>query len=404
MHQTTTPSTRQGLLMFFALLAGYTAFAANWVAGSSLGGHITEHYFAGQEVPSVVKQVVNYSITIARIFANFLAAFVLLRLGIKRAASLAVVLLLFALVAIWMPNYYLYVLSRMIMAVGASMVMVYMNPVVSRFVARDQKVVFSTLITLSYNVGAFVVALAFAFWLDAMHHNWQLTMTAFSSIFVLVALFWFAVAADFDTGASADSVPENYGYRQALADSFNWTFALGFAGFLFLYVMALTTYPAVLPKHLPLLHTGWITLAVAGGGIAGAFLGTVAGRQPRPRRPMCALFGSLMIGFMLLGFLLARFWAPASYVCLFLSGFFMFSQYSIFLNMPHELPNMNPQKVTLIFGVIWALAYSFYTLFNILWSFVLDHLGWNASMVFYFGLSSLYLLALIRLPETYRLQ
>ena len=119
---------------------------------------------------------------------------------------------------------------------------------------------------------------------------------------------------------------------------------------------------------------------------------------------MCALFGSLMIGFMLLGFLLARFWAPASYVCLFLSGFFMFSQYSIFLNMPHELPNMNPQKVTLIFGVIWALAYSFYTLFHILWSFVLDHLGWNASMVFYFGLSSLYLLALVRLPETYRLQ
>ena len=397
----TMPSTRQGLLMFFALLAGYTAFAANWVAGSSLSGHITEHYFAGQAVPSVIKQVVNYSITVARIFANFLAAFVLLRLGIKRAASLAVLLLLFALVAIWLPNYYLYVLARMIMAVGGSMVMVYMNPLVSRFVAREQKVVFSTLITVSYNVGAFIVALAFAFWLDLMHHNWQLTMTAFSGLLVLVALFWFAVAADFDTGGGGE-LKDNYGYGQALRDPFNWTFALGFGGFLFLYVMSLTTYPAVLPQHLPLLHTGWITLSVAGGGIAGAFLGTVAGRQRRPRRPMCALFGCLMIGFMLLAFLVAN-WSPVlSYGCMFLSGFFMFSQYSIFLNMPHELPNMNPQKVTLIFGVIWALAYTSYTLLNIIWSFVLDHLGWTASMIFYFGLSSLYLLALWRLPETYK--
>ena len=277
----TTPSTRQGLLMFFALLAGYTAFAANWVAGSSLSSQITEHYFAGQAVPSVIKQVVNYSITVARIFANFLAAFVLLRLGIKRAASLAVLLLLFALVAIWLPNYYLYVLARMIMAVGGSMVMVYMNPLVSRFVAREQKVVFSTLITVSYNVGAFIVALAFAFWLDLMHHNWQLTMTAFSGLLVLVALFWFAVAADFDTGSGGE-LKDNYGYGQALRDPFNWTFALGFGGFLFLYVMSLTTYPAVLPQHLPLLHTGWITLSGGGGGFGGPLPRLGGGPHPAP--------------------------------------------------------------------------------------------------------------------------
>lgn len=396
-----SPTKQQGLIMFFVLLIAYTCFAANWVAGSALGPQITEYFFHGQQVSSVVSQVVNYTITIARIFANFLAAIILIRWGVKKAATLGVFLIMFSLVAVWMPNYWLYTASRMVMALGASMVMVYMNPVVSRFIGREQKVLFSALITMSYNVGAFIVALLFAFWLTTMNHNWQMTMSVLSGLSVLVFFVWLLVAKDFDTVSSDDGATVmQYGYAQGIKDPFIWIFAMGFGGFLFLYVMSLTTYPAILPKYLPLLNKGWVTLSVAGGGIVGTFLGIIAGSGTRPRRPMCALFGLLMIMMMLAGFLSARYSALAAYVFMFLSGFFMFGQYSIYLNMPHELPNMTPQRITIMFGIIWALGYFFYTLLNVLWSIVLDHFGWHSSMVFYFVLSSLYLLAVWRLPET----
>lgn len=398
----TAPTVRQGLLMFAVLLIAYTGFAANWVAGSALGPQITATYFPGQEVSSVISQVVNYTITIARIFANFLAAIILIRLGVKRAATLATLLLTFSLIAVWMPNYWLYTIARMIMALGASMIMVYMNPVVSRFVRHEQKVLYSAMITVSYNVGAFIIAVAFAFWLNQLSANWRLTMSICSSLSVIIFGLWLLVARDFDTATASDNTTarQTYGYAQALKDPFIYTFALGFGGFLFLYVMSLTTYPAVLPKHLPLLQKGWITLAVAGGGILGCPLGIIAGSRRLPRRPVCATFGLLMIISMLGAFLVGQHSAIAAYLCFFLSGLFMFGQYSIYLNIPHELPNMNPQRATIMFGLIWALGYLIYTILNIIWSLILDHIGWHTSLSFYIIMSSLYLLAVWRLPET----
>ncbi|SUO96508.1 MFS transporter [Suttonella ornithocola] len=401
MTTSTALSVKQGLMMFFVLLIAYIIFAANWVAGSALGPEIINYFFHGEPVSSIVSQVVNYTITIARIFANFLAAIVLIRLGVKKAAAVGVFLLMFALVAVWMPNYWLYTASRMIMALGASMVMIYMNPVVSRFVSREQKVTFSAMITMSYNVGAFIVAVLFAFWSETMNHDWQITMSILSGLSIITFLAWLLVAKDFDTTSPTDgTATEYYGYSRAMKDSFNWIFALGFSGFLFLYVMSLTTYPAVLPKYLPFLNKGWITLSVAGGGIIGTVLSIIVGSRALPRRPICALFGSLMIVMMIFAFISAKYSALAAYTFMFLSGFFMFGQYSIYLNMPHELPSMTPQRATIMFGMIWALGYFFYTIFNILWSIVLDNWGWDASMIFYFAISSLYLLALWCLPET----
>ena len=155
-------SHKTGILMFFTLFAAYVTFAASWVGGSNLGPQIIHTYFSGNVSP-VIGQVVNYTITIARVIANFLAALVLMKLGIKRAAQFALLLLSFSLVAAWMPNYWMYVGARMLMALGGSMIMVYMNPIVVKFVSREQKIFYSSFITASYNIGAFIMAVAFVF-------------------------------------------------------------------------------------------------------------------------------------------------------------------------------------------------------------------------------------------------
>lgn len=80
-------SQKTGILMFFTLFAAYVTFAASWVGGSNLGPQIIQTYF-GHEVSPVLSQVVNYTITIARVVANFLAALFLMKLGSSALVNL----------------------------------------------------------------------------------------------------------------------------------------------------------------------------------------------------------------------------------------------------------------------------------------------------------------------------
>lgn len=116
-------------------------------------------------------EVINYTITIARIFANLVAAYILLKLNPRKASIVALVLLCFSFVAVFATNYWLYTIARMIMALGGSMIMVYMNTVVARFIANDEKIIASALVTASYNIGAGLVAIIFFYikmWLSVI--------------------------------------------------------------------------------------------------------------------------------------------------------------------------------------------------------------------------------------------
>lgn len=84
-------------MMFIILLLSYIVFASNWVAGSNLSEKIVYHYFNGEQVSPMVSEVINYTITIARIFANLVAAYILLKLNPRKASIVALVLLCFLL-------------------------------------------------------------------------------------------------------------------------------------------------------------------------------------------------------------------------------------------------------------------------------------------------------------------
>ena len=78
----------------------------------------------------------------------------------------------------------------------------------------------------------------------------------------------------------------------------------------------------------------------------------------------------------------------------------MYIQYPIYMNLPHEMPNMSAQKLTIIFSLCWAIAYTVYTLFTIIWSLLLGSYGWSIASIFYILASSLYVVIAARLPET----
>ena len=101
-----------------------------------------------------------------------------------------------------------------------------------------------------------------------------------------------------------------------------------------------------------------------------------------------------MIVFMAIGLYVVPTNAILSYIMFALSGFVMYSQYPVYLNYPYELQKMNSQKLTIMFG------YAIYTLFNFIWSLILNHFGYVSSISFYLVGSVIYIIFVFAFPET----
>lgn len=386
--------------MIVILWLAYVTFAMNWVAGSSLAPQITRTFFGDQPVDPIITQLVNYSITTARVFANLLAAYVLVRLAPKRAAGLAIGLLIMALVAIYLPNYWAYAGARMLMALGGSMIIVYMNPVVAYYIKDAKlKLWINAMNTLSYNLGAFIVSALFAVFAARFVQDWRLTLTFFAATTIILFIAWILQAENFETSEPGEINQEEYRYSDAIRDPFLWIYALAFACFLTLYVNALVSMKPLLDEH-TVLNGSVVNLLVSGAAIAGTFVGIAIGNKGTPRKQIFLVSGIIMIAAYALTLALGNSQPLPAYLFAALSGFFMFIQYPIFLNLAHELQGMNPKKLTVLFGLFWAIGYAVQTINTIIWSFLLGAVGYTIAMVFLLAVSSLYVVFSAMLPET----
>jgi MFS family permease len=391
--------TKKGYFMMAVLWLAYVTFAMNWVAGSSLTPQITKTFFGGPVNP-VISQLVNYSITTARVFANILAAIVLMKLGPRKAAGIAIGLLMMGLVAIYLPNYWAYTAARMVMAVGGSMVIVYMNPIVAHYVTNSRvKLRINAANTVAYNAGAFIVAVLFTLFANQMVENWRLTLTFFASLTILFFAGWLWKAENFETKENNGGQAESYGYKDALKDGFLWRYGLAFASFLTLYVLSLVSFKAIFEQY-TLLNGSVTNLLISGFGILGTFAGIRIGNKGVPRKPILVSTGIVMVGTFALALIFANKIPLLSYTLISISGFSMYIQYPIFLNLPHELKGMTPQRLTIMFGLFWALAYAGQTIATIVWSYILGSSGYTPAMIFFIAVSSLYIFLVATFPET----
>mgnify|MGYP000870454225 FL=1 len=417
-----SPTRRQGIIMFALLITAYVVFATNWVAGSNLSKQITDHYFNGEKVSPIISEVVNYTITIARIIANLLAAFILIRLHPRKAALLALFCLCFSFFAIFTHNYWLYTISRMIMAFGGSMIIVFINSFVAKFIPNDKKIMTSAIITAAYNVGAALVAILFLLFKEHFVDDWRYTMIGFSIFSIILFVCWLIFSRDFEPTitwkhpnyfvykllieskeVAHEKEVKKYTYADGFKDKFIYVFSLGFGGFLFLYVMPLVSLPRVVAEHAKnaQFKPEFMILTVTVGGIIGTIFSLLVTRKLNFRRkPFLIAHGVLMIGFMGLGLYFVSSNVILAYTMFSLSGFFMYSQYPVYLNLPYELPNMNSQRLTIMFGIFWAFGYAIYTLFNFTWSLVLNHMGYISSIIFYLLGSVIYIIFVFTFPET----
>jgi MFS family permease len=391
----------KGVLMIATLWLAYVALVVNWIGGSNLSPQVIDYFF-GEPVDPIISQMINYSITFARAIANMLAAMILIKLGVKFSSLLALTMLAFCLLAIIMPNYWFYTLARMIMGLGGSMLVIYINTLIYHYIPKKQQIIFNGFNTASYNVGALLVAICFSLWGNWLILDWQKSLFIFGISTLVLLFLWLLIAENFKFTEKEGVVEDKSAtYLSVIKTKFMWQYISVFSGFIFLYVFSLTSLPILLQINFSV-KSYLIIFALAGGGLAGNIAGIFLGRLSIARKKILYICGFFMIIFMALVFLnLPNSNFLLIYIFATLSGFFMCLQYPVFVNIAYEQKSMSAKKISIVIGYMWGFSYGFYTILSIIWSFVAQHLGLDIALIFYITTSAVLYSIVYFLPETY---
>jgi len=189
----------------------------------------------------------------------------------------------------------------------------------------------------------------------------------------------------------AEQFQEYYSYVDGLKDKFNWIYALTYSGILAFYICLFTFYPKAGISQSAL---------VIGSGIVGTLAGIIYSKKFSARVPVIRWSG-LIITITVFGLSFGQSDILQT-LCAMALGFFIFFPVTALVTIPHELPKMTGQKVTVIFSLFYSISYLIATV--VLWSFGklvdMNQGDFNSAFVLITVVSSTFFIGSFFLPET----
>lgn len=149
------------LLLFFA----YCFFSASWMVGSIVTTDMAQE-FGVYTIPSSV----NNAISAAKILGNFVAAWILLKLGPKRTVSLSCLLICAVVVGAFSTSFPAFILTRFLLGFGGAILMICMTPYVVYCFEPKQQPIFIGLNNAGPNTGNLIALLS----VTAVRGGWVL--------------------------------------------------------------------------------------------------------------------------------------------------------------------------------------------------------------------------------------
>ena len=385
-------SSSRAVMIEFVMFFTYAFFAVNWIAGSTLTPQIMEHFNLKTFASATF---ISNAITLAKIIGNFMAAGILNRLYPKKAIGLGSgLIVLGSTLAIFAPQYWLFILGRFIMGFGGALYVVYFSPVVIHYFESKKRLTVNALNGAAYNFGgivAMVIVGTVIIWLK----TWQYSMGFFAAVSALLWLLWPLFGQDFELNRSTGTGQAPYTIREAMKEKINWILPFTYSGLLTFYIVMLNIFPI---SGVTAISSKALGTLVAIGGIIGSLLAIALGKVYFKRLPVIRYSGLAMTLFGLL--MLRTDSSLLSAVAAFLIGMFMFLPVSSLMMIPQELPGMTPSKLTTIMGLFWALSYIIETAAYFIIGFIIDRFGYGMGLNFALIMSVTFFLGSFLLPET----
>ena len=369
----------------------YTLFAMAWVGGTASMSQI----MASMHISSLASaSFISGAVTIAKIVGTFAAAWLALKWGVKQAFFISGLLISVGLLTTFSPNYELLLISRFLMGLGGALMIVYFNPIVMSWFEPDERPTINGINAVAFNVGTGIIL-----WqmhnFNALTGSWQNTLLIFSLMSLLLSFAWLLVENKEQNESSnkqsqLNTAPE-YSYLDGLKDKFNWLYALTYSGILAFYLCLFTFYPKAGISQSAL---------VIAAGILGTVAGIVYCKKVSSRLPVIRWSGLMIIITVFgLSFSTSPLLQTLSAIAL---GFFIFFPVTALVTIPHELPKMTSQKITIVFSLFYSISYLVGTF--VLWLFGtlvdLNNGDYTLAFALICVISSTFFIGSFFLPET----
>ncbi len=338
----------------------YVLFAMTWVGGTASMGHIMSNFHVDSMASA---SFISGSVTFAKIIGTFLAAYIALKIGIKVAFFVSSLLVAIGIFTPLASSYDVLLISRFLMGLGGALMIVYFNPIVMKLFAIEERPVINGINAVAFNVGTAIILWSMSS-INSITGSWENSLILFSISSLLLAILWIFVEYEtkqVDDTNNEEIVSDKYSYLDGIKDKFNWSYALCYSGLLAFYICLFTFYPKA-----GIVASKW----VIGFGIIGTIAGMIYSKYIPKRLPIIRWSGLVQtITIIGLSFSSNEILQTISAIVL---GFAIFFPITALISIPHELPHMTTNKITVIFSLFWSISYLIATLVLWLFGYVVD--------------------------------
>ena len=383
------PKINNKYLVAILVFVSYTLFAMAWVGGTASMGQI----MASMHIDSLASaSFISGAVTLAKIVGTFIAAWLAVKVGVKKAFFISGVLISVGILTPLAPNYELLLVSRFLMGLGGAFMIVYFNPIVMAWFTPEERPTINGINAVAFNVGTGLILWQMSNF-NSLTGSWQNTLLLFSLVSVLLSIAWLLVENK-ETNTTTKQNEEtrvSYSYLDGLKDKFNWIYALTYSGILAFYICLFTFYPKAGISQSAL---------VIGSGIIGTLAGIFYSKKFIARVPVIRWSG-LVIILTVLGLSFGNSeWLQTA--CAMALGFFIFFPVTALVTIPHELPNMTGERITVVFSLFYSISYLIATI--VLWNFGrlvdINQGDFTSAFILITVVSSTFFIGSFFLPET----
>lgn len=347
-------------LIEFILFTSYMLFAMAWVGSAGFMKEIMQ--MTGMNSLTQAS-FLSTALTFAKIIGTFIAAWTIVKFGIRNAFTVASVLMCLSIVTPYAPSFPILLISRFLMGLGGALVIVYFNPIVYKYFEPSERAIINGLNAIAFNVGTAIMMFGTASFVS-IFGSWQATLTAISCASVFMLVMWLIFGKiDLSTPTTNSTKPQDsYTLLDGLKDKFNWVYSLTYSGLLAFYIVLFTFYPKA-----GIVQAKQVILF----GIIGAIVGMIYSNKSTKRVPILRIGGLLQV-IAAFGLSFAGDNQAMATISAAVLGFFMFLPMPALVTYAQERSGMTAQKISVTFSLFWSISYTVATIIPTIFAKLVD--------------------------------
>ncbi|MDW2834400.1 hexose phosphate transporter [Mesomycoplasma ovipneumoniae] len=395
-----------GLILWALIVFAYMIFVINWgFASAGLNGKAGESGYLGHFFPdasaapgTVVNQAVNWGITIGRGIGSILVGWFIVKISHKYTVVLSLIFMLFGIAAPYSPTYAGFIILRTIFAIGGTMQIVLIQPVVSNYLNSRQKAVISQFSPFFYPIGTIITLIPFIMSGEiqsSVRSHWQTIFLVIGLLTLIPLIGYIILGTKFDLYPSAlanQTKQEKLTLLSFFKQKDTWYWAIVYGSWLIAVVFPFTFSKPIFARLVGDAAGNTFNQKISvflivflSGMFVGPFTIGLLSKYQLQRRKYITTVISLGVLFYVLATVVfvtkvgkdplsaktyKDGWTWLFLIFGLLMGICLWGIQGVMLNLPHEYPGANPKRVGFQFGLIWGLGYTAFTLATIITSLV----------------------------------